>query len=174
VSAPRAVVEEVVVARFLAAVGRFPVVRFEEAEVADLAPRLAEVEAAIADTLAAMAEDDADLGALAKRLASLKDLRAEARADADASPGVRAVLTGETFAEAFAAAKDDHARRDLLASGLEEVVVLGGGGRGRRFDAERVLLRFREGLSCDDLDGESAGPSRLDARLAGVGRPPRR
>jgi hypothetical protein len=114
-----------------------------------------------------MNDDDADLDALAKRLATLKDLRAEARADADASPGVRAVMTGETFAEAFAAAKDDLARRDLLASGLEEVVVLAGGRKGRAFDADRVVLHFRDEVSADDLDGDSPGP---DARRSGDSR----
>ena len=159
VSVPREAVERVVVDRFLGAVGRFPVVRFEEAEGASLAPRLAEIEAAIADTLAAMTDDDADLDALTSRLASLKDLRAEARAQADAAPGVRPVRTGETFAEAWAAAEDDRARRDLLASGLEEIVVTPGGGKGRAFDPDRLILHWREaGVDPDDVEANSPGP----------------
>ena len=159
VGVSRTAVEALVVERFLGAVGRLPVVAIEEVEGSDPAPLLADVEAAIAETVSEMTDDDADVAALSERLASLKSLRSKARAEADAAPQVRQVVTGETFEEAWNRAETDAARRDLLVSGLEEVVIFPASGGGRYLDPARVLIRFREGLNVDALDGESTSPA---------------
>lgn len=132
--------EAFVAADFLARMGHFSVMEVEEVEGADPAPRLAEVQAAIADTLARMAEDDADVDALSERLATLKTARSRARAEEVAAPPVRTRETGETFAEAWERLEDVEARRGLLMSGLEAVRIAPGGGRGRAFDSSRVSL----------------------------------
>jgi hypothetical protein len=150
-------VESIVTERFLSAFGRLPVVIQVAHATDDPAPRLADVEAALAKTAARMTDDDADVAALSERILALRALRDRARAEAEAAPVVHDVMTGETFAEAWQAAEDDLARRDLLASALEEVVILPGGGRGQRLDAERVVFHYREDrVSPDDLEAESS------------------
>lgn len=139
----RAALEAHVEERFLRAVGRFPVVEVTETPV-DEAPRLAEIEAAITDTAAAMTADDADVVALAERLATLKALRSRAKDDAVATPEVTMTYTGQTFAEAWAGAEGVEARRSLLAHALEAVVVEPGEKRGRFLDPSRVFLQYRE------------------------------
>jgi hypothetical protein len=52
-------------------------------------PTTADGEAAIADTLAVMREDDADVEALVERLMSLKNPRSTVRAEAKVSPQIR-------------------------------------------------------------------------------------
>lgn len=158
-------VEAFVVECFLSAVGRLPVVRLEAVDTDDPAPLVAEVEAAIRDTVSAMAEDDADVAALAERLASLKDVRSRARSEAEERPPSRHVWTGETFGQAWEAA-DEVARRDLIASAVEEVVVRTSDRRGPRFDPSRIVLHFREGGASVDLDGESGGRPSESVRAA--------
>jgi len=160
----RPTVEAIVTARFLSTFGRFPVVVQVVAEGPNEAPALSEVEAAITETAARMTEDDADVAALAERIVSLKALRERARAEAEASPKVHDVYTGETFADAWERAEDDLARRDLLASALEEIVILPGGGRGRPLDPERVVFHFHpDRVSPEDLEGDSPGPTDVRA-----------
>lgn len=138
VSRPR--VEEFVVERFLRAVGRLPVIERQPLEE-DEAPALVEVEAAIQDTVASMAEDDADVVALAERLAALKRVRAQVRDDARAEPDVVEVLTGETFAQAWESLEGaPAARRALLGRALAAVVVEPTERRGNTLDPERVRL----------------------------------
>lgn len=147
-SVVRAALEAHVGLELLATLGRFAVVELVETGGRDPAPRLAEVEAAVADTLAAMGEDDADLAALGARLAGLKELRARARADADRAPAVEERRTGQTFAEAWAALGegDTAGRRELLLSAIEAVYVDAATARGGRgLDAGRVRIVWREG-----------------------------
>ena len=138
----RDALEEHVVEEFLSTVGHFQVVEVEEVEE-DHAPALTEIEAAISDTLASLAQDDADVAALTERLGSLKAARARARAEAEEAPAVIARRTGETFAEAWARTDDVEERRQLLLSGLEAVSIAPGGGRGRAFDSSRADLLWR-------------------------------
>lgn len=158
VGAARAALEAVVEDRFLRAVGRFPVVQVDEV-AAEETPRLAEVEAAIADTLSRMAEDDADVVALAERLASLKALRIKARSDASTAREVVITTTGETFAEAWAAHEDVAYRRTLLGNALDVIVLDPASRKGGRFDAGRVHFRYRH-EETTDLDGETAPANR--------------
>lgn len=142
-SAAREALEEYVSAEFLVAVGHLPVVQVEEAE--DQGADLAEVEAAIRDTTAAMTEDGADVPALVARLESLKAARTAARRAAEASPQVTTWSTGETFREAWEAS-DLEGRRDLLSAALVEVTVRPAGKRGatgRTFDTSRVAIEWR-------------------------------
>ena len=114
--------ESYVIEEFLRTVGRFQVVVREPAGE-DPSPRLTEIEHAIKETLERMAEDGADVAALAERLASLKEARAKARAAETVSPAVRERRTGETFAQAWERTTDTEARRQLLLSALECVRV---------------------------------------------------
>ena len=145
VTVSREAVERYVVEEFLAVAGSLPVVRIEEdTAAADDAPRLADIEAAISDTLARMADDDADVAALGERLTALKAARAQARAQADVAPAVHAYRTGETFRETWDAVANDLGRRDLLALALEAVFVAPAATRGGRgLDPARVSLRWR-------------------------------
>ncbi len=144
VTTTRDAVESFVVSDFLAVAGRLPVVRMEEADAADDAPRLADIEAAITETLVRMADDDADVVALSERLAALKAARSQARAQAETAPSLLAHRTGETFAEAWAAAPDDTTRRGLLTSAVEAVLLSPAKVRGGRgLDPSRVEVLWR-------------------------------
>ena len=111
--------EAAVVAEFLAVAGDWP----EAADVVTdtaitTASALADIEAAIRETTAAMADDDADVPALAVRLRDLKDRRASVR-DVPAVVTTKRVLTGRTLAEAFADSEDVDWRRSVLLWGLD-------------------------------------------------------
>jgi site-specific DNA recombinase len=144
VTTTRDAIESHVVTEFLSIAGPLPVVRVEEDAPAEDSLRLADIEAAISDTLARMADDDADVVALGDRLASLKAARSQARTQAEAAPSVRAYRTGETFAEAWAAAANDAARRDLLTSAVEAIYLAPAKVRGGRgLDPARVEVLWR-------------------------------
>lgn len=82
----RDALEDYVTSEFLRRFGRFTVVEVEEIEAPDPAPKLADIEAAIAETVARMADDDADVEALADRLANLKAARSRAKGRGDRRP----------------------------------------------------------------------------------------
>lgn len=134
--------EEAIVAEFLKVAGRMPVLQPVEVGGSDPAPRLAEVEAAIRDTLASMGEDGADVGALAERLGRLKALRSDARAEEAEAPEVVEVLTGETFAEAWAGTDSVAERNALLRKGLAAVYLEPTDRRGNSFDPSRLVYRW--------------------------------
>lgn len=135
--------EAYVVEQFLRVAGRLEVVR-REVDEAPGAEQLADVEAAIAETVAAMADDDADVAALSERLVALKAARTRARADAEASPDVRLVPTGRTFRDAWDATDDVGVRRDLLATAIDGVYVDPSQVRGGpKIDPTRIRIDWR-------------------------------
>ena len=142
--ANRGALEEHVVGEFLRTVGRFEVVELEPVDDEDQAVALVEVEHAIAETTARMGDDDADVLALAERLAALKEARAKAREVERQSPAVKELRTGETFAAAWERTPDVEERRELLLSALEAVEVSPSPTRGPYPIEKRVELRWRE------------------------------
>lgn len=138
-SAPAHALEAAVVDLFMDTAGDWP----EYADVitdttVTTAATLADLEAAIRETVAAMTADDADVVALTARLADLKDLRATARAT-PATVTSQRVRTGRTLAEAFEADEDVDWRRSVLRWGLDHVTLSKARpGNGPRFDAGRV------------------------------------
>lgn len=147
-SAARPAVEQLVVDDFLSTAGHLPVVMlaFDDSAPAS-SSSLTELEAAIADTLQRMGDDDADVTALAERLSDLKAARSRARASADAAPSLLRHDTGLTFAQAWDLNADDlGARRDLLASAVERVVLRPAPTRGGRgVDPSRLSILYRGG-----------------------------
>lgn len=138
-------VEENVETRFLAAVGHMAVVEEETLAGEESAPRLADVDAAISETLASMSDDDADMDTLSDRLASLKELRKRARAETHAEPETRQVATGETFAEAWHSSDSEREHNAYLRHALAAVVIAPTDGRrgGRGIDPARVELVWK-------------------------------
>jgi site-specific DNA recombinase len=136
------VVEEFVVDRYLAVVGRNPEVEWVD-EVTDpgTAADLAEAESAIQETLGALGSDDADVPSLMRRLEALKEHRAELRSR-PATVRTTARPTGRTLAEAWAAQTDVDRRRALLLEGIDSVAVASAVARGNVFDAERVAINW--------------------------------
>jgi len=163
-SAARPALERYVLETITAKWGHLPVIE-TMATIPDQRESLAEVEAAITDTLARLAEvdDDPDLeDALTDRLRSLKAARREARA-AETTPTVETVETGETFTEAFARVADDAGRREVLQAALTSVTVAPAGRRGNRLDPSRVRLIGRDGR--DVVTGEVLDVEALQADL---------
>nr|WP_273378825.1 recombinase zinc beta ribbon domain-containing protein [Actinopolymorpha pittospori] len=142
VSVNRGHLEAYVVSEFLATIGRLQVVELEPVEAEDPAPALVDIEHAISETLASMAEDGADVAALTDRLATLKSARSKAREAETAAPEVRTRRTGETFAEAWSKTEGVEARRGLLLSALEAVDVAPSPVRGRYPVGKRASLRW--------------------------------
>lgn len=141
-SRPR--IEEAVVGEFLRVAGPLPVRTAVEVGGQDPGPRLAEIEAAVTDTLARMGEDGADVAALAERLASLKSLRSEARTLEVEAPELVEVLTGETFGEAWSREEGSvPGQAALLALALTGVYVEPTDRRGNTFDPARLVYRWR-------------------------------
>ncbi|WP_336922767.1 recombinase family protein [Aquipuribacter sp. SD81] len=126
--------EDYVTEQFLADVGPAEVVdRVVEApDDADAA----EVEASIAATTRQMGDDDADVEALSKRLAALKERRAVIRSR-PRERRVRIVPTGRTFAEEWE--DGDLVRRRELLEANTAVMAIAKGKKGRKtFDPSRV------------------------------------
>jgi site-specific DNA recombinase len=141
--------EEHVVGRVLALVGDWPLTRAEEVVADQGGATLAEVERAIRETTADLAEDGADEGELLGRLAALKARRAEVRALPEVRE-VRQTPTGLTYGQAFkAAAGDLDARRDLLGGIILGVRVHKATGNNGKFDARRVDIDGPEGVFAD-------------------------
>ena len=134
-------VEEHVTALVLAAIGDLPMMRHEVSGTDANAATLRDVESAIAATTAEMADDDADVPALASQLAALKAHRADIRA----MPSERTahyVETGQTWAEAFEAAADVDAQRLLLVDAVTAVRIRPAMRQSGRFDPARVAVDF--------------------------------
>lgn len=126
-----------VTARFLASVGSLDVYARHEETITSEA-EVAEVERAIAETLAAMGEDDADIDSFTARLGVLKVHRADLRAR-PTERTVSLVSTGRTFAETWSEASDNE-RREILAANIA-ILAVAKGQRGRRgLDSDRVTL----------------------------------
>jgi hypothetical protein len=108
-----------------------------------------------------MADDDADVPALAERLASLKAARARARAEETAAPAIRVHETGHTFRVAWEATEDVEERRQILARALDAVEVAPSPVRGRSPVEGRVEIRWRVDYANlqDYGSGESRGPA---------------
>lgn len=139
----RAAIEAHVERVLLDSFGRWPAVRIEEVDT-DPAPLLADIQAAISETLAAMDRDDADMDALRARLDVLKAARATARAE-ETGPSFIERHTGETVAEAWAAAGDNvEAKRVLLLSAIETIKIAPAA-RGERLSDARVDIVWRDG-----------------------------
>jgi site-specific DNA recombinase len=128
-----AVVEE----RFLAAVGRLPVVEVRELMRDDVDTWA--VEAAIADTTDELRHPDADLGGLIERLTTLRAER-DRLAALPVVPTVQHVATGETFGEVWARG-DYLARRALLMTAGVSVTLHPAVSRGLWSD-DRVEVAF--------------------------------
>ena len=114
---------------------------------------LVEIEHAIRETASAMASDDADVVALAERLAALKGRRADLRS-APAEPVVEEVETGRSFREVWEDDETDVAvRRQFLERVLVLVAVAPGRAGRRPFAPERVTVEWlNDYLSAADLD----------------------
>lgn len=128
--------EEYVTARFLAEVGSLAV--YDRVDEGPDTAALADVERAIADTLAAMGEDHADVAALAARLVSLKGRRAELRGTA-ADHSVSLIPSGATFAQAWDGA-DLVERQNMLATNVAVLVVAKGRRGAHGVDVDRITL----------------------------------
>jgi site-specific DNA recombinase len=138
--------------RFLDAFGDSEVtIRIEETPASEV--ELADVEAAIRDTAAAMAEDQADVAALAEQLAALKTKRSQLRA-APAAPLARLIGTGEKIREVWERAELPQ-RRDLLKANIALLSIrkaLRPGSKiptGALVDEDRVLLAFQPPVSLE-------------------------
>jgi len=128
--------EEYVTEEFLRKVGDADVM--ERVEEAPEDGGRADVERALRETAAAMADDDADVLALSARLVSLKAHRAELR-DKPTNRVVRLVATGETFAEAWESG-DEASHREMLAAHVA-ILTVSKGQRGQHgLDDSRVTL----------------------------------
>ena len=109
---------------------------WEWTETTEDAADLTEVSHAIDATAAAMTEDGADMPALAERLDNLKAMRASARS----GPARKTwTATGQTVADAWEAAGDDLARREVLAGQIQRLAIVRGR-VGRKLDPTRVVL----------------------------------
>ncbi|WP_313822323.1 recombinase family protein [Citricoccus sp.] len=130
--------EAVVAEQFLSVVGDTPelVEADPTADVAAAAGELADVQAALTESTAALMDDDADTEALLARIAGLKGRRAALRS----TPGTRAgesKATGRTLREAWSAEDVPvAARRDLLLTAIDHVIVSKSDSR-RAADAHR-------------------------------------
>lgn len=120
--------------RFLDLFGEAEVMELREAAHDDA--DAAEVERALRDTAVAMTEDNADVGALAVRLAALKERRSALKS---APRPARLVGTGRTFAETWAAG-DTEACNDLLRANVAALSVAKGVRGQRGYDDARVTL----------------------------------
>lgn len=119
---------------FLSQVGHLEVMERVEEDLDDAA--LADVERAISETAAAMADDDADVVALASRLSTLKARRAELR-DRPAERKVSIVPTGETFAQAWD--RGSLAERQAILGANVALLTVSKGRRGHHgLDTSRV------------------------------------
>jgi site-specific DNA recombinase len=143
--APRIVadgVEEYVAEQFLAIVGAHPEIeQYDVVTDPGTIGELAEVEVAIRETSAALADDDADLPVLLARLATLKERRLTLKARPSAiEKKVR--KTGRTLREAWGATEDVDKKRELLLEGLDHVRVSSRTRRGNVFDTERLEIMW--------------------------------
>lgn len=143
--------EEYVAQEFLRVVGDQEVM--ERVEIETDSVDQAEVERAITETLAAMADDDADVAKLAAQLAELKARRSEIRSRPQGAE-VRLVGTGETFRERWE--RDEDGRRALLAANVAILAVSKGKRGPKGLDASRVFM--------------AAQPAQLDGAQAISGR----
>jgi site-specific DNA recombinase len=135
-------VEDLVVDQVMFAAGDKPVITAAEVHSGDNAALLADTEAAIRETTAAMALDESDMDVLSRRLTRLKEMRADARAGVERTPEFR--VSAQTLTERWVRTSGVEERRQLLIGQLEAVRIGVGGGRGRAFDATRVSLHWRQ------------------------------
>lgn len=134
--------EEYVERRFVATYGDAPEYHETETAVAMAdESALAEVEAAIRETLAALGDDEADAAALLRRLEALKGRRTELR-EAPVSVEYAATPTGRTLAEAWLAEDDVEKRRKVLLAAVDHVAVKRASVRGSHFSPSRVDIRW--------------------------------
>ncbi|UIW13466.1 serine integrase [Arthrobacter phage Amyev] len=136
-------VEDYVAGQFLTIVGHHP--EIEEYDVVSdpgTIEALAEVEVAIRETSAAMADDDADLPALLERLAALKERRVDLKAR-PAAIEKKIRKTGRTLREAWEATEDVEKRRALLLEGIDHVRVSSRTRRGNVFEPDRLAIMWR-------------------------------
>lgn len=154
--------DEFVVDAFLARFGHREVV--EIAEVGRNEVTRAEIDRAIRDTTEAMTDDNSDVDALTSRLRLLKDQKADLP-EHERETVVRG--TGVLYSEAWKAAVDDTARRQLLAVNLDRLAV-GKGQRGKTgpIDAGRVNLTWKKFLIQEFMTPADSG--RVALPLEGV------
>lgn len=130
--------EDHVAQRVLAVAGSWPEVQTTEAtDTAVTDAALAEVEAALREASVAMLDDLADVGALAARIGTLKERRADLRA-VPAVVTTTTAPTGRTLADAWAADDDVDWRRSVLLWALDHVTVAPTASRRSPIDPERV------------------------------------
>lgn len=141
----RPALEEYVADLVAAERGHLPLVESEDVTPTEDVPRLVEIEAAIRETSAKLAEtdDEDEEEELTARLRVLKEERRRAREGGGAERRTFKV-TGTSFMAAWVAAgKDVEVRRRLLLTQLDAIHIGVGGGRGRAFDASRVTPNWR-------------------------------
>lgn len=139
VSVSADLLDEYVGQTFLAQVGDREV--YERREVRSAADaEAADVDRAITDTLAAMGRDDADVAALAGRLATLKERRSALKRRT-ASDAVSLVATGRTFADVWRETSGSESTRHALLAANIALLTVSKGRRGRHgLDSSRVAM----------------------------------
>ncbi|MCZ9884662.1 recombinase family protein [Arthrobacter sp. B2a2-09] len=157
VSVTAHLIEDHVVAEFLALAGHFQVIEYRE--TSRDTGELAEVEHAITETAAQMTAPDANIVALVDRLTKLR-ARREFLETVPAEPVVEQVETGQTFAEAWEA-RELPGRRALLAGALTGSIVVKPAIRGsKKMDVRRLEIPWR--WVDIDVDYELADAARAD------------
>ena len=141
-------VEAVVEEAFLGLLGRLPVL--EARRVSRPVAELAAVAESITATTDAMRNPGADLGALAERLTRLHARRAALGEVPETR--VEQIETGETFAEAWAAADYMWRRQALMNAGV--VVTVAPARQRGKWDLARVRVEFLPGDWDADVDAE--------------------
>lgn len=131
--------EDVVVQEFLRAKGDdMPFSRVEEVRdagsVAEIQHRMQELTDLLAQT-----DDDAEIDRINEQLARLRELRRAART---ATVHVVETPMGDSYAEAWAAAEDETAKRRVLSWGLARIWVSPGGVGKRSAAAKLERMRF--------------------------------
>ncbi|WP_167140223.1 recombinase family protein [Diaminobutyricimonas sp. TR449] len=140
-------IEEHVVETFLAAVGRYEVLKPIERDAPALA--LVEAEAALADISARLGDPDLDDETEERLLAQRRDLRTRVRSlrvdAATAAPEIDYVPTGEIFRDVWDEISEDlDARRNMLAEAFESIEITKGKRGGHGLDPARVRLYWRQ------------------------------
>lgn len=133
-------ISEYVTEKYLEKYGRFKEVRVEE-HTRD-ASGLAETESALRDVTEAMRKPGADIGGLAAMAAELAERRDVLAMQEETV--TEQVETGRLIRDAWEDSADDLAyRRELLAQAIDEVRVKPGVRGRRKFDENRVVIRWR-------------------------------
>lgn len=157
--------ERVVVDRFLSYVSTIPEVERIESASTDVAARLAEVRAAIAETSSRFADRTADRDEVLARLDTLQ-AEEERLESLPSDVTVEFCPTGRTIGEAWEYSEDLDARRQLLAGWIDYVSIEKARSRGHVIDTRRIRIEWQPGVeNFERGEGNSAGPGRDPRRV---------